>query len=79
MSVSVAVVVQFIRTCLYNSARLKTYTSVRPIISGLLSLLLPRYVTTANGSDISNNPDKFFKSFPLNDSCKRVVMMMMPL
>lgn len=48
-----------------------TYTSVRPMISGLLSFSSPRVVTTANGSDKSKKLERFFRSLPLNESCNR--------
>lgn len=47
------------------------------MISGLLSLWSPRSVTTANGSDKSKNPERFFRSFALRESCNRAVAMVL--
>jgi hypothetical protein len=48
-----------------------TYTSVWPAITGTLSGLSPRIVTTANGSDLFKRPARLCKPLPVKDSCSR--------
>ena len=44
------------------------------MISGLLSLLSPRSVTTANGSDRSRIPERFLRPLPFKESCNLAVI-----